>query len=114
MQAMLDFLDKDIPFDIVFAANDPSALGVLAALQKRNISHGFAIYGVDGSPMGKEMIKQGHIEGTSAQFPHEMGIRSASVAYDILEGKRISKYIFMPIKLITSENIDQYSLSGWQ
>lgn len=114
MDAMLKFLDYKIPFDIVLGGNDPTALGALAAMQKTNIGLDKLIYGIDGSPLGKAMVKQGYMDGTSAQFPIEIGEKSAHIAYEILAGKEVPKQILIPVKLITSDNVDDFDISGWQ
>jgi ribose transport system substrate-binding protein len=114
MEVMLDFLTKDIPFDVVIGGNDPTALGALAAMQKCNIKDDTLIYGIDGSPLGKAMIKQGYLEGTSAQFPIKIGKKSAEIAYDILNGVEVSHNILIPVELITKENLYDFDIAGWQ
>ena len=113
MQTYLE-LQKYTKFDVVFGANDPTALGALAALQKAGILSGILLYGVDGSPSGKTMIHEGHMEGTSAQFPQLMGRTAAEIAYDYLEGRKIDKKISIPVKLITKNNIEDFDMLGWQ
>lgn len=114
MDVMNEFLEKDIEFDVVMGGNDPSALGALAALQANHMEKNVKIYGVDGSPDGKTMIKQGYMEATSAQSPKQIGRTVAEKAYGYLNGETIEKNIVIPVTLITKENLEQYDINGWQ
>lgn len=114
MNVMNEFLPMNIPFDVVMGGNDPSALGALAALQANRKEMNVKIYGVDGSPDGKTMIKQGYMEATSAQSPKEIGRIVAEKAYGYLQGEQVEKNIVVPVTLISKENLDQYDVNGWQ
>jgi ribose transport system substrate-binding protein len=116
MVAMQTFLNQsaDIKPDVVFGTNDPTALGALTALQKAGLSEGILLYGVDGSPSGKNMIHEGHMEGTAAQFPQIMGRTAAENAFSYLEGRKIDRKIVIPVKLITKKNIENFDMLGWQ
>lgn len=114
MDVMSDILDKGIQFDVVFAGNDPTALGALAALQQKNKDYNVLIYGVDGSPDAKMMIQEGYIEGSASQSPKTMGITAAEIAYDYLRGDTVDKHVKIPGPLISLENLDQFEIHGWQ
>jgi ribose transport system substrate-binding protein len=116
MAAMGCYLDQAIDrnFNVVFGANDPTALGALAALQRAHLFSGILLYGVDGSPSSKAIIHEGHMEGTSAQFPKTMGKVAAENAYSYLAGKKIEKKISIPVKLITKKNVEYFDMLGWQ
>ena len=113
MHVMEELLQADLDFDVVFGENDPTALGALAALQANNIS-GKYIYGIDGSPDAKAMIKEGYMSGTSAQYPIVMGATAAYTAYDYLDGKEIEKYITVDVELITWVNLSDFAITEWQ
>jgi len=114
MEFMLGILEQGVDFDIILGGNDPTALGVLAAIQKKAVTKSLLIYGIDGSPDGKQMIGRGFIEGSSAQRPIEMGKKAAQTAYDYLAGKNIQKEILIPVTLITRENLAEFDADGWQ
>ncbi|MDD2973124.1 MAG: sugar ABC transporter substrate-binding protein [Lachnospiraceae bacterium] len=114
MEITKTIIDDGIRFDVVLGGNDPTALGVLAALQLRRVEDPILIYGIDGSPDGKTMIKQGFLEGTSAQFPIEIGNTAAETAYRYLRGESVESNIIIPVKLITQENLVDYDMAGWQ
>lgn len=97
-----------------YGINDPTALGISAALQAAGKQEGIKIYGVDGSPDGKAAIKAGTLQVTAAQSP--MGI--AQTAYDnmlkVLDGKTIEKDIKVETFKIDTSNVDDYGIDGWQ
>lgn len=114
MEAMDGIIEREIDFDVVLGGNDPTALGALAALQQKRVEKDILLYGIDGSPDGKAMIKEGYLEGSSAQFPYEIGRKAADVAYDYLAGEDVEKDIVIPIVLITKENLEEFDITGWQ
>jgi len=114
MDVMNEILDSGISFDVVMGGNDPTAIGAIAALESRHMDKKILIYGVDGSPDGKMMIKEGYLEGTSAQQPSEIGRIAAQKAYEYLSGKEVEKNITVPVTLITRDNLDDFTIDGWQ
>lgn len=115
MVSMQQFLKEDSSeFDVVVGGNDPTALGALAAIQKAKIDNDILIYGIDGSPDAKAMINKGYMEGTSAQFPLRMAEQSVELAYKALNNEQIDPLIYVPVELITKENIDKFDITGWQ
>jgi len=114
MDVMDEIIEFGASFNVIFGGNDPTALGALAALTSHHMNGDILIYGVDGSPDGKMMINEGYLEGTSAQYPHEMGKIAAEVAYAYLNGEEVERNIVVPVTLITKENLDQFSINGWQ
>ncbi|PHV70054.1 LacI family transcriptional regulator [Sporanaerobium hydrogeniformans] len=115
MEITKQIIDEGITYDVILGGNDPTALGALAALQLRRVDlQDILIYGIDGSPDGKAMIEQGFLEGTSAQFPIEIGKTAAELAYQYLEGNEIEREIIIPVQLITIDNLTDFDPDGWQ
>ena len=75
---------------------------------------GILIYGIDGSPDGKVMIKEGYMEGSSAQRPLLIANTAAKMAYDYLDGKPVEEHVVIPVTLITKNNIHEFDIAGWQ
>lgn len=114
MPCVFSLLDQNISFDVIMALNDPSALGALAALQDYGKTD-VLVYGVDGTPECKVLIQDGKMRATSAQSPYSIGQESVKAAYSLLEGKNFTETVKkIPVQLITEENINQFSLTGWQ
>ncbi len=114
MDVMKQILLKGDAINVVMGGNDPTALGALAALQLNHLGDGVLIYGVDGSPDAKMMIKEGYLEGSSAQYPITLGTVAAKTAYDYLNHKQVDKLITIPVTLITKDNLDKFEIDGWQ
>lgn len=114
MDVMDSLLKENFYFDVVMGGNDPTALGALAAIQANHLDRKVLIYGVDGSPDGKNMIKEGLLEGTSSQRPSVIGNVAAQTAYKYLNGERIQEHIVVPVSLVTSDNLDAFDIDGWE
>ena len=114
MPLMESMLKKSSNIDVVMALNDPSALGALAAIESMKRTN-ILVYGVDGTPDLKSLIKQSPlIAGTAAQFPLKFGKLAVKNMYYIIQSKEVSKTIEVPVSLITKDNIDSYNVKGWQ
>jgi ribose transport system substrate-binding protein len=105
---MLDLLGKHPKLDAVFPINDPSAFGVISALESLTPPRKVTVVSVDGSKEAIAPIRSGKLHSTSAQFPKEIGRIAAEKAYDHLAGKTVEKDIKVPVKLITKENVDEF------
>lgn len=113
-EAMNEYLKtRHKEIDVVFGLNDPTAIGALAALNEKSDSSPL-IYGVDGSPGAKGLIKQGTFTATAAQHPISMGKRAAKIAYDYIKGQDIEKDIYIDVDLINAGNIANTDTSKWQ
>lgn len=113
MKAMDRIIESGFGFDVVLGGNDPTALGALAALESKHIKN-VLIYGIDGSPDGKKMIRKGILEGTSTQSPNEIGRTAAETAYAYLRGEEIERYVEVPVTLVTQDNLSDFDINGWQ
>lgn len=100
--------------DIIMCLNDVAAMGAMAALKDAGLAGEIAVYGVDGSPDGKSMIKEGIMSATAAQFPREIGRKAVEAAYQILKGEHPPSIIQIKTELITEENIEIYESDSWQ
>ncbi len=113
-EVVAEFLKTGTEFNVVLGGNDPTALGVLAALQQYRRDKDVLIYGIDGSPDFKGMLELGYVTGTSAQSPKTIGEVAAQTAYDYLSGREVEPYISIEPYMITRDNLDDYEVNGWQ
>lgn len=107
-------LKKAPETNIIMALNDPSALGAIAALKSHNMLSKVLVYGVDGSPEAKTMIKDGNMTATAAQFPTQIGKTATEQMYNIINGKTHKSLCIIPVELISSQNIDKCDVDNWQ
>lgn len=95
-----------------FAINDPSALGVVAAMQAQN-RNDIKVYSIDASPDGKEALLEGHFRGLAAQVPIQIAEQSFFKALEFLRGNDIDEEILLPSFLVTLEMAEE-TLTEWQ
>ena len=112
MEDMIQAYGDDL--DAAFGINDPSALGILSALEAAGMADDVLVYGVDGSPDAKAMIKDGKLTATSAQFPKEIGVIAVEQAYKVLAGETVVPEILVPVELVNSETLSNYTLDDWE
>lgn len=114
MPVMQNVLERHSKVDVVMSLNDPSALGALAAIESMKRTN-ILVYGVDGTPDLKSLIKQSPlVAGTAAQSPIQFGRLAAKNMYSILNRKDVPEIIEVPVTLITKDNIDTFNVRGWQ
>jgi len=105
---MRDLVGRFPDLTAAFPINDPSALGVISALESAGRLKDVTVVTVDGSAEGVAAIKAGKLHSTSAQFPREMGRIAAQKVYEHLDGKPVDKNIKVKVELITAENADAF------
>lgn len=109
------FIQNGNKFDTIMALNDRTAVGALAAIDTEHQTGKIKVYSVDGSKDMKKMLGVNKsAQATVAQFPIEMGNLAAKVAYKLIDGKKVPKKIILPVKIITTKNLNYYNTSGWQ
>jgi ribose transport system substrate-binding protein len=114
MPVMENIIQANPKIDVVMGLNDPTAMGALAALRSANRENGVLIYGVDGAPDAKKMIKEGKMTATAAQSPKGIGKIAAESVYKILSKQKVERLILVPVFLIDKTNVDNYGVTGWQ
>ena len=82
----------------MFALNDPSALGCVAAVESANLLDQVQIVGVDGSDDAKAAIAEGKMLASAAQDPVQIGSVAIETAYKVIAGEEVEK----DIKISTS------------
>ncbi|HUC92406.1 MAG TPA: sugar ABC transporter substrate-binding protein [Paenibacillus sp.] len=107
-----DIIQANPDIDAFFAINDPSALGVAAAIEasgKDNIG----VYSIDASPDGKAALVDGSFTAVAAQVPIQIAEKSFQAALDLLDGKEIEKEMLLPSHVVTKEMAEE-TAGKWQ
>lgn len=108
MQVMENMLQANPEVQGVFTASDGMLDGILTALEDAG-REDVKIMSVDGSMSAVEMIEDGEIFGTTAQFPGRMGPKAVETIISILDGELnpddVEKYIDSGTAVYTSENL---------
>ena len=85
----------------IFAINDPSALGALAALEKAGKQDQVKIVAFDGQPEGKQAIKDGKIFADPVQFPDQIGKKTVELIISYFSGEEVPSEVLIPTALYT-------------
>jgi ribose transport system substrate-binding protein len=93
MQVMENFLQSAPSLAGVFAINDDTALGALAAIQAAGKAGKIAIVGFDATPEAREKINQGLIYADTIQFPDKIGRLTMDAIACHFAGHEIPKVI---------------------
>lgn len=88
----------------MFALNDPSALGCVAAVESANLLDQVQIVGVDGSDDAKATIAEGKMLASAAQDPVQIGSVAIETAYKVIAGEEVEKDIKIPSYLVDASN----------
>jgi ribose transport system substrate-binding protein len=94
-----DLLQSRPDLDGIFAINDPSALGALAALERAGKVDQVAVVGFDGQPEGKQAIKEGKIYADPIQFPDKIGIMTVQTIVRYFQGEEVEPEVLIPTAL---------------
>lgn len=109
MKATEDLLQSHPDLNGLFAINDPSALGALAALEKAGKLGQVKIVGFDGMPEGKAAIKAGKIYADPIQFPDRIGQMAVKNIVKYLAVDDVSKETLIPTQLYRKADAEKDS-----
>lgn len=101
---MSSLLEKHGSVDAVFCANDQMALGVLQALDARNLTGKVLVSGYDNIEAIHNELRNGRMHATVEQHPELMGYYGVALANQAMRGKKIPAYQETPLDLISHES----------
>ena len=102
----MEKLIKDgIEVDAIFGESDSMISGVRSAMQRfKKDPSSVIMVGCDYTSEAQREIRKGNQTG-SVKFPLA-GKQAVDYAIEIFEGKELPKHIFIPVELVTKENVD--------
>lgn len=98
-KAAEDALQAHPDLRVIFAINDPSALGARAAVEKAGKTEQITLIGFDGLPEGKQAIKEGKIYADPVQFPERMGAGVVDAIVRHFKGETLPPEMLIPTRL---------------
>ena len=98
-RATEDMLQAHPDLDGIFAINDLSALGAVAALEKAGRAGRIKIVSVDGQPEGIQAIDEGKIYADAVQYPSQIGKQTVEVIVRYRNGEEVPEEILIPTEL---------------
>ena len=80
------------------------ALGVLQALDSRNLTGKVLVGGYDNTEAARNELRNGRMHATVEQHPEQMGRYGVALALRAMQGKHIPIHQEVPLDLITYES----------
>lgn len=116
--AAQDMLSANPDLQVIYAANDDSAIGAQRAMETagKSVEDGFILIGFDGSDGALDLIEQGKMSATVAQDPYGQGMRAVETVLALLDGSVAyddadAKTIFFPVEIVTADSLDDFRAS---
>jgi ribose transport system substrate-binding protein len=106
LNQMTDVLSSNPDLKAVFAANEPTAIGVGRAIEEKGKAKKIVAIGFDGAPKLQEFVKKGVLQAIMVQSPFNMGYLGVKTAYDKSKGKKVASNIDTGVFAVTTENIN--------
>jgi ribose transport system substrate-binding protein len=107
LKATEDLLQAHPGIQGLFAINDPSALGAVAALEKAGRLAQVKVVGFDGMPEGKSAIRAGKIYADPIQFPDRIGQATVRNLARYLAGDDVPRETLIPTELYRKADADR-------
>ena len=102
--AVENLLRRGVKFDAIYAHNDAMASGARFALKQHGINPAsIPTIGIDFLPETRKAIMKGE-QLASFKYP-TCGKAGVKAALALLNGKKVSRYISVPSKLVTKKNV---------
>lgn len=114
--AAQDMLSANPDLQVIYAANDDSAIGAQRALETagKSVDDGFVLIGFDGADGALDLIEQGTMSATVAQDPFGQGKRAVEVVLALLEGEdpgfsdEAERTVYFPVEIVTSDSLSDF------
>lgn len=98
-RAAQDMLQAHPDLKGIFAINDPSALGAVAALEEAGRADEVIVVSVDGQPEGRRAVLEGKIYGDAVQYPDKIARTTVQTIMKYLNGEVVPAEILIPTEL---------------
>lgn len=106
---MSNWISSGEPFDAVFGNNDEMAIGAIQAMKASGISmEDVVVGGVDATPDALVAMQAGDMDVTVFQDLAGQGAGSIDTAIKLSKGESVDKTVFIPFKLVTPENVEDF------
>ncbi|MEM8488431.1 MAG: substrate-binding domain-containing protein [Bacteroidota bacterium] len=108
-RAAQDMLQAHPDLKGIFAINDPSALGAVAALEESGREDEVVVISVDGQPEGRQAVLEGKIYGDAVQYPDKIARTTVQTIMKYVNGEEVPPEILIPTELYRMEQALQDS-----
>ena len=106
MNVMETMLQSHPEIDGVFAINDSTALGVLAALRQAKRDD-VIVVGYDGDPEAREeILKGGPLKADAVQYPRKIGSTTIEMVAKYLKGEKVPEMVPVDVGIIDKASLE--------
>lgn len=102
-----DILQAHPDLDGIFAINDPSALGAVAAVEKAAKTQQIRIVGFDAQPEGRQAVKDGKLFATIVQYPEKIGQKVMQSVAQYMAGEDVPREVLIPCTIYDKAAADR-------
>jgi D-allose transport system substrate-binding protein len=102
-----DILTRNPELSAIFAANDTMALGAVETVYAAGRGGEILVVGVDGNVDAVKSIQSGRLDASVAQLPYLVGKQAVETVGDVLNGKEVEKFIYVPTLVLTQEVLEK-------
>lgn len=108
----IDVLTSHPDLTAIFGANEPTAVGMARAIKERGYAGKLVAVGFDGNQDLQNFVRDGTLEGIVVQSSYQMGYKGVTAIKDVIDGKKIEKFIDTGVVFVTKDNIDSDEAKG--
>ncbi len=94
----------------IYASNENSTFGALAAVASRGLTGKIKVIGSDASRQLAEALALGTLDALVVQAPAQMGYKGVQAVVDAMDGKSVDKRTDTAVELATKENMNDPSI----
>jgi D-allose transport system substrate-binding protein len=102
-----DIMTRNPDLVAIFCANDTMALGAVESVFAAGRGGKIVIIGVDGNVDAVKSIKAGRLDASVAQLPYLVGKDAVAKAKEVLAGKTVDEYTYVPTLVLTKQVLDE-------
>lgn len=116
MQLLSDWLTKygDDLKGVISAGDGPSMIGIIEALENEGKEPGdIKVIAAGNSKTGHDAVRQEWCQGLTYQTAEGDGALALQTAADWFNGKDVDPVVYLPRKIITPDNVEDFSPAQW-
>lgn len=102
-----DILQAHPKLDGIFAINDPSALGAVAAIEKAGRAGQIKVVGFDAQPEARQAVKDGKLYATIVQYPEKIGQKALETVVRYMAGEEVPREVLIPCTIYRKSDAEK-------
>ncbi len=94
--------------DAIYASGEPALIGAIAAVESQGLTDSVKVFGWDLTAQAINGIDEGWVVAVVQQDPYGEGVAAVEAAMTLIEGGSVDPIVYIPIDIVTSDNVDGY------